>query len=115
MTSIQPVHIQTNYSQSPIKYAPAVPTREPGLPYDASVAKREQVIATAYDLAAEYAATTSLVNVMTDMAKEAATEKNPQRKAILEARINTLNNMLTARENKLGQMESVMKTLEQNV
>ena len=112
MTSMQPVHIQTNYSQNPIKYAPSIPTQEPQHPYDGSVVKKEQAMAISYDIAAEYAATDKLLHVMTDIAKEAKNEKNPQRKQILEARVGTVNNMIEQREAKLKQMTSMLEASE---
>lgn len=115
MTSIQPVHIQTNYAQNPINYVPAIPVQEPQQPYNAGVAVREQAMAISYDIAAEYAATDKLLHVMTDLAKEAKNEKNPQRKQLLEARVETVNKMIEAREAKLEQMNAVLQSAEKTV
>lgn len=115
MTSIQPVHIQTNYAQNPINYVPAIPSQEPQQVYNAGVVAKEQSMAISYDIAAEYAATDKLLRVMTDIVKEAKNEKNPQRKQLLEARVETVNKMIEQREAKLNQMTSALQATEKPV
>lgn len=71
----------------------------------------EQGMAITYDIAAEYSAIGKMNNIIADVAKELKTEKDPVRIKLLEARINTLNNMILQRELRLNQMEQTLNSV----
>lgn len=74
-------------------------------PQDQKTILREQSMAISSDIAAEYGATTRLNDILVDLAKALKEEKDPEQKKLLEARINTTNQMILQREMKINQME----------
>jgi len=73
---------------------------------------KEQSMAVSIEIAAEYNAIASLNDSLVKLCQEAKEEKNPERKALLESRIKTLNNMINQREEKINQMHMVKKQLD---
>lgn len=71
----------------------------------------EQSMAISYDIAAEYSAIGKMNNIIADIAKELKTETDPVRIKLLEARVNTLNNMILQRELRLNQMEQALNSV----
>ena len=65
----------------------------------------EQSLAISFDMAAEYSAISRMQSILSDMVNQMKVEEDPDRKIILENRINTLNNMILQREAKINQME----------
>ena len=66
---------------------------------------REQSMAITSDIAAEYSAVTRLNDILVDLAKTLKEEKDSDQKKVLEAKINTTNQMILQREMKINQME----------
>lgn len=107
--SMQPSfnQVQPNYTQ-PRPYAsqaPAVqtPTQEQIDEYKKAL--KEQSMAISFDLAAEYSAISRMSSILGDIANQIKIEEDPQKKSVLEVRLNTLNNMILQREGKVNQME----------
>lgn len=66
---------------------------------------REQSMAITSDIQAEYSAVTRLNDILVSLAANIKTEQNPEQKKLLEARVNTINQMILQREMKINQME----------
>ena len=76
---------------------------------------REQCIAVSMDISAEYKAVAGLNNVLAELIEKNKTEKDPEIKKTIEARISTINNMILQREEKINQIEAVKKQLEAQI
>ena len=114
MQPIQPVYPQ--YVQ-PQGAAPVTAT-----PQNANVQNsvntdylREQCAAIATDISAEYNAVAGLNNILAGLIEKNKTEKDPEIKKTIEARISTINNMILQREEKINQMEVVKKQIEAQI
>lgn len=66
---------------------------------------REQSMAISSDVAAEYGAVARLNDILVELAKTLKETKDPEQKKVLEARVNTINQMILQREMKINQME----------
>lgn len=66
---------------------------------------KEQSLAITADICAEYGAVTRLNDILVNLANDIKTQKDPEQKKLLEARINTINQMILQREMKINQME----------
>ncbi len=73
---------------------------------------REQSLAITSDICAEYGAVTRLNDIMVSLANDIKNEKDPEQKKLLEARINTTNQMILQREMKINQMEMTRTQIE---
>ena len=100
---IQPVMYNTSQPVQNIQPQPA--SQSVTNPQDPKIALREQSMAISSDIAAEYGAVARLNGILVDLAKTLKEEKDPEQKKILEARVNTTNQMILQREMKINQME----------
>ncbi len=66
---------------------------------------REQSMAISSDVSAEYGAIARLNDILVNLAQSVKNEKDPEQKKVLEARVNTINQMILQREMKINQME----------
>lgn len=73
---------------------------------------KEQSLAIAVDISAEYSAISRINTIISDIAAQLKTEENPERQKLLEARLNTLNNMVLQREEKINNMEKLRQQFD---
>lgn len=97
---IQPV--QQGYITAPVNGVNSQP--QPGIEQQQKF-NEEQSLAISFDIAAEYSAISRMQSIIADMTNQLQKEEDPERKILIENRINTLNNMILQREAKINQME----------
>lgn len=73
---------------------------------------REQSLAITSDICAEYGAVTRLNDILVSLVDKAKNEQNPEQKKLLEARVNTINQMILQREMKINQMEMARNQID---
>ncbi len=96
--------------QKPVLPQPAANVNDPR-----TTALKEQSMAVSFDIAAEYSAITKMNNILADVAKEIKKEEDPERKKLLETRLNNINNMILQRELKINQMEQVKNQINNQI
>lgn len=97
---IQPV--QQSYATAPINGITSQP--QPSVEQQQKF-NEEQRMAISFDIAAEYSAISRMQSIIADMSNQLQKEEDPDRRTLIENRINTLNNMILQREAKINQME----------
>ncbi len=75
----------------------------------------EQSMAISFDMAAEYSAISRMQSIIADMTTQLKSEEDPERKSVIENRINTLNNMILQREAKINQMEQAKNRINAQI
>ena len=102
--TVQPVMYNNQPPVQNIQPQSPVQSSAPQQPDQKTVLK-EQSMAISSDIAAEYGAVTRLNDILVELAKTIKENKDPEQKKILEARVNTINQMILQREMKINQME----------
>jgi len=102
-------------AQPTIPQQPTQPQAQPAQQMDPKQILKEQSLAISSDICAEYGAITRLNDILVSLAENAKKETNPEQKKLLEARINTINQMTLQREMKINQMEMTRAQIDAQI